>query len=55
MKKKIKTEIINDYVECNYVQSYELYFCPSCGERVEPINERCSKCEQELDWSDEDE
>lgn len=55
IKKKIKTEIINEYVECNYVQSYELYFCPSCGAQVEPVNERCSKCEQELDWSGEDE
>ena len=52
--KKVKAEIMSDYVECHYVQSYEIYVCPVCGLRLSPTQNYCDRCSQKLDWSDED-
>ena len=52
--KKVKAEIMSDYVECHYVQSYEIYVCPVCGLHLSPTQNYCDRCSQKLDWSDED-
>ena len=52
--KKVKAEIMSDYVEYHYVQSYEIYVCPVCGLHLSPTQNYCDRCSQKLDWSDED-
>ncbi len=52
--KKVKAEIMSDYVEHHYVQSYEIYVCPVCGLHLSPTQNYCDRCSQKLDWSDED-
>ena len=27
-----------------------IYACPYCGEKLIPMEDRCPKCEQKLDW-----
>lgn len=52
--KKVKAEIMSDYVECHFVQSYEIYVCPVCGLHLSPTQNYCDRCSQKLDWGDED-
>lgn len=54
MKKKVKEELMHDYVEHHYVCSYSIYLCPNCECCVEPVSHICKKCGQELDWNLED-
>lgn len=53
--KKVKLKLQNDYVECHYVCSYELAFCPKCGLKNDFNNNYCPNCGQKLDWSDDNE
>lgn len=53
--KKPKIEQQNDYVEHNYVCSYELAFCPDCDLRINFDEDYCKRCGQKFDWSEEDE
>lgn len=46
---KPKIEVINDYVECHYVCSYEIACCPQCGLKVDFGDDYCKRCGQHLD------
>lgn len=45
---KPKIEVINDYVECHYVCSYEIACCPQCGLKVDFGDDYCKRCGQHL-------